>query len=61
MKSVFLIIKVTKKAIFHKPMEIHTIIADASRFSSLAKTQGAIALEKELGSVKDEYFKKDCK
>ncbi|HOD54015.1 MAG TPA: MotA/TolQ/ExbB proton channel family protein [Candidatus Cloacimonadota bacterium] len=58
MKSVFLIIKVTKKAIFHKPMEIHTIIADASRFSPLAKTQGAIALEKELGSVKDEYFKK---
>ncbi len=38
MKSVFLIIKVTKKAIFHKPMEIHTIIADASRFSPLAKT-----------------------
>ncbi len=35
MKSVFLIMKVTKKAIFHKPMEIHTIISDASRFSAL--------------------------
>jgi chemotaxis protein MotA len=58
MKSVFMIMKVTRKAIFHRPMEIHTIIADASKFSALAKSQGAIALEKELGSVKDEYYRK---
>jgi chemotaxis protein MotA len=58
MKTVFMIVKVTRKAIFHKPMEIHSIIEDASKLSVIAKTQGNVALEKELGGIKDEFFKK---
>lgn len=58
MKTVFMILKVTRKAIFHKPMEIHSIISDSAKYATIVKTQGTVAIEKELGSVKDEFFKK---
>lgn len=58
MKSVFLIIKVTKKAIFDHPLEIGNIISDAAKFAALNRTQGPVALESEAKKVKDEFFRK---
>jgi len=58
MKTVFLIIKVTRKALFKQPVQISNIIEDAAKFATLNRTQGPIALESEAKKVKDEFFRK---
>lgn len=58
MKSVFLIVKVTKKALFAHPMDVSTIIADAAKFATLNRTQGPVAIESQAKTVKDDFFRK---
>jgi len=58
MKSFLGLMKIVKKAMFHKEIEVDVLINQLVDLSKRARVEGLLSLEKDIASIEDEFIKK---
>ncbi|MCP5053903.1 MAG: motility protein A [bacterium] len=56
MKDIIRVLRVVRKAFFHKETDFVSIIPEMVRFSRLARRDGILALDKVIGEVDDQFY-----